>query len=427
MTNKPSLCIRDINAEGRAGDEVVVAVKNVSKKFCKTLRRSMGYGIADLTKNLVGLKPDSTQLRKDEFWALDNISFELRRGEVLGLIGLNGSGKTTLLRLLSGIFPPDKGEITINGRVGALIALGAGFHPHMTGRENVYLNGAILGLKRDEIDAQFEKIVEYSEIRSFIDAPVATYSSGMRVRLGFSIAMAMKPDVLLIDEVLAVGDVGFKVKCFNTIVDLTKKCAVIFVSHNMANIAKISTDVLLLNEGRKEYHGKNISEGIYRFFDLFSIKKGVRIGEDKILLKSCRVRGEEDDEGIIKYFGNLLIDIEFMFLQEYWTDVLILVFTDKEANNVAVTYLKIPEDLFRINNLNNLTVKIPQNLFSTGNYSVTVTFAEAFEGTVNGRVISQYHSAASFRVIDSKTATNIPIQFESELIIGECGDAGKAF
>jgi lipopolysaccharide transport system ATP-binding protein len=135
--------------------EVVLSVRNVSKKFCKKLRRSMAYGIADLAQNLIGLKPDSTTLRKDEFWAVENMDFQLRRGEVLGLIGVNGSGKTTLLRLLAGIFPPDQGEIMLRGRVGALIALGAGFHPHFTGRENVYFNGAILGLSRDELDAHF--------------------------------------------------------------------------------------------------------------------------------------------------------------------------------------------------------------------------------------------------------------------------------
>jgi lipopolysaccharide transport system ATP-binding protein len=419
MGNNPSSCLRNIDTEGGAENEVVVSVKNVSKKFCKTLRRSMGYGIVDLTKNLVGSKPNSTRLRKDEFWALDNISFELRKGEVLGVVGLNGSGKTTLLRLLSGIFPPDKGEIMIKGRVGALIALGAGFHPHMTGRENVYLNGAILGLKREELDAEFERIVNFAEIGSFIDAPVATYSSGMRVKLGFSVAMAIKPDVLLIDEVLAVGDVAFKTKCFNAITGLTKRCAVLFVSHNMATIAKISTEILLLNEGHKEYHGRDISEGIYTYFNLFPIDQGVRIGEDKVLLKSCGVRGEEDGKEEIKYLENVLIDIEFIFLKKCWSDVLMLVFMDKEATNVAVTYLKIPEKLFRINTPHKLTVKILRNPFSAGNYSVTVIFAENFNETVNGRVISQYNSAVSFKIIDSATVTNIPIQLQSALITGE--------
>jgi len=245
-------------------DEVVVSFKNVSKKFCKRLRRSMAYGIMDLTKNLVGVKPDSTELRKDEFWALEDINFELRRGETLGLIGPNGSGKTTLLRLLTGIFPPDKGEISIKGRVGALIAVGAGFHPHMTGRENVYLNGAILGMSRKEIDSKFQEIIDFAEIGDFLDAPVSTYSSGMRVRLGFSIAVAIKPEILLIDEILAVGDFKFKTKCFSKLNELKNSgCASIFVSHNLLYILQYTDRCVLLDNGKigKAGDTKDVCEG----------------------------------------------------------------------------------------------------------------------------------------------------------------------
>jgi len=232
-------------------NDPVVKVDNVSKKFCMNLRRSMVYGIVDLSKNLLGNRPDSITIRKDEFWALDNIRFELRRGEVLGLIGMNGSGKTTLLRLLAGIFPPDKGGIMIRGRVGALIAIGAGFHPHMTGRENIYLNGIILGMTREEIDAKFDDIVDFAAIKDFLDAPVSTYSSGMRVRLGFSIAVQMEPDVLLIDEVLAVGDMAFKAKCQRKISWLIKKgTTIILVSHDMNSIKKNCHRVLLLDRGK---------------------------------------------------------------------------------------------------------------------------------------------------------------------------------
>jgi len=211
----------------------------------------MVYGVVDLSKNLLGIRPDSTVIRKDEFWALNDISFELGRGEVLGLIGMNGSGKTTLLRLLSGIFPPDKGEIMVKGRVGALIAIGAGFHPHMTGRENIYLNGTILGMTRDELENKFHDIVDFAEIRDFLDAPVSTYSSGMRVRLGFSIAVQMAPDVLLIDEVLAVGDVAFKAKCQRKISQLIEKgTTIILVSHDMNSIKKNCHKVMLLDKGK---------------------------------------------------------------------------------------------------------------------------------------------------------------------------------
>ena len=296
---------------GKVEDDDVVAVKNLSKKFCKNLRRSMGYGIADLTKNLVGIKTDSTQLRRDEFWAVDDINFELRKGEVLGLIGVNGSGKTTLLRLLSGIFPPDKGEIMIKGRVGALIALGAGFHPHMTGRENVYLNGAILGLKREEIDAQFGKIIEFSEIGSFINAPVATYSSGMRVRLGFSVAMAMNPDVLLIDEVLAVGDMSFRIKCLNAINDLMQNAAVIFVTHSMQYVSYICTKIMVLNKGSIDYYSNEVKEGIDHYLSHFKrIEKRVS-GSGRAAVSNVRIYSDNksttEDKMLLLDFGDDLL------------------------------------------------------------------------------------------------------------------------
>ena len=235
--------------------EVVVSVTNVSKKFCKNLRRSMSYGIADLSKNFFGIKPDSTALRRDEFWAIEDISFELRKGEVIGIIGLNGSGKSTLLRVLAGILPPDNGEVKIKGRVGALIAVGAGFHPHMSGRENIFLNGTILGMSRREIRSRFNDIVDFAEIGDFLDAPVATYSSGMRVRLGFSIAVHVDPDITLIDEVLAVGDFNFRRKCSERINELRRHTATIFVSHNMRDVLSLCSETIVLNKGKVYFKG----------------------------------------------------------------------------------------------------------------------------------------------------------------------------
>jgi len=236
-------------------EEIVVSVTNVSKKFCKNLRRSMSYGIADLSKNFFGIKPDSAGLRRDEFWAIEDISFELKKGEVIGIIGLNGSGKSTLLRVLAGIFPPDRGEVKIAGRVGALIAVGAGFHPHMSGRENIYLNGTILGMSRREIQSRFKDIVDFAEIGDFLDAPVATYSSGMRVRLGFAIAVHVNPDVMLVDEVLAVGDFNFRRKCGERINDLRRKTATIFVSHNMRDVLSLCSETIVLNNGKVNFRG----------------------------------------------------------------------------------------------------------------------------------------------------------------------------
>src|ERR1700738_2948080 len=159
--------------------DVLVRAEGVSKKFCRDLKTSLWYGVTDTLSDLMGRDGSSHDLRRDEFWALNNVSFELRRGECLGLIGRNGAGKTTLLKMLNGLVKPDSGRIEIRGRIGALIALGAGFNPILTGRENIYVNGAVLGLSRKEIDSKLDDIIDFAEIDKFIDAPVQSYTSGL--------------------------------------------------------------------------------------------------------------------------------------------------------------------------------------------------------------------------------------------------------
>ncbi len=182
-----------------SNDEVVLSVEGVSKKFCRDLKRSLFYGVQDIAGELTGVRQKSDRLRNKEFWALDNVSFELRKGEALGLVGKNGSGKSTLLRIIAGLIKPDLGTVKVTGRVAPLIALGAGFNPILTGRENIYANMSILGLSTKEIDEKFDDVVEFAEIGEAIDAPVQTYSSGMAARLGFASAIHTEPDILLIE------------------------------------------------------------------------------------------------------------------------------------------------------------------------------------------------------------------------------------
>jgi len=237
-------------------DSTVMQLENKSKKFCKSLKRSMLYGISDITRNLFGIRTRSGKLRKNEFWALDDINFQLSRGEVLGIIGSNGSGKSTLLKLLNGIFWPDKGRIALRGRVGALIEVGAGFHPLLTGRENIYLNGAILGMKKKEVEKKFDEIVDFAGIGDFLDTPVKHYSSGMFVRLGFSVAAHCDPDILLIDEILAVGDLNFQLKCRKKIREMRQKeTAIVMVSHNMHTVNYLCRESILIHRGKKVFHG----------------------------------------------------------------------------------------------------------------------------------------------------------------------------
>lgn len=228
----------------------VVSVNGVSKKFCRDLKRSLLYGVQDIAKELVGANRES-KLRSQEFWALKDISFQLRRGEALGLVGSNGAGKSTLLRIISGLINPDTGFVKIRGRIAPLIALSAGFNPVLTGRENIYANMSILGLTNQEIDERFQDVVDFAELWEAIDAPVQTYSSGMAARLGFACAVHTKPDILLIDEVLSVGDVKFKMKCHRKLANLREQgTAFILVSHNSHSILNVCDQSIYMKKGR---------------------------------------------------------------------------------------------------------------------------------------------------------------------------------
>ncbi len=238
--------------------DILVQVEGISKKFCRGLKRSLWYGVQDISRELCGVDSrQMTQLRRGEFWAIENASFELRRGECLGLIGPNGAGKSTLLKMLNGLIKPDQGRIRMRGRVGALIELGVGFHPLLTGRENIYINAAVLGFTKHEVNRRLEEIIDFAEIDDALDAPVRTYSSGMRVRLGFAVASVLETDVLLIDEVLAVGDIAFRLKCFNRVKELLSKgIACILVSHDVNNLSRVCTRGLTIDGGQVSYDGE---------------------------------------------------------------------------------------------------------------------------------------------------------------------------
>jgi teichoic acid transport system ATP-binding protein len=231
--------------------DTMISVEGVSKKFCRSLKRTMVYGIADVAFDMIGLRPPVDDLRNDEFWALKDVSFEVKRGECVGIIGANGAGKSTLLKLLNGITLPDTGTIKVSGRVGALLELGAGFHPMLTGRENIRLSAAILGLSEAEIARRMDAIVDFSGVETFIDSPVKYYSSGMYVRLGFAIAAHADPDILLIDEALAVGDAFFQSRCFERIRDFKERgTTILFVAHNLDLVTLHCGRALLFEKGQ---------------------------------------------------------------------------------------------------------------------------------------------------------------------------------
>lgn len=267
-------------------NELLIKAKTVAKKFSYNLKSSMKYGLIDIAMDFIGSSTRSDVLRKSEFWSLQDINFEVRRGECLGLIGPNGSGKSTLLKLINGIISPDQGSIEIKGRVGALIEVGAGFHPLLTGRENIYINGSIMGLRKKEIEKKFDSILNFADLGEFIDTPVGYYSSGMHVRLGFAVAAHLEPDIMLIDEVLAVGDIGFRAKCYHAIGNLLKKSAVIFVSHSMPLVAKAAQNSIVLDKGKIVYSGPT-NKSIPKYFSLFVNKEDdMRMGSGEASIES---------------------------------------------------------------------------------------------------------------------------------------------
>jgi lipopolysaccharide transport system ATP-binding protein len=251
-------------------EDTLIKVDGLSKKFCRSLKKSLWYGMQDIGSELMGRRHGTDGiLRPDEFWALKDISFELKRGECLGLIGHNGAGKTTLLRILNGLIRPDQGHIEMRGKIGALIALGAGFNPILTGRENIYVNAAVLGMDKQYVDSKIDEIIDFAEISESINSPVQTYSSGMNVRLGFAVAaILIEPDILFLDEVLAVGDIGFIIKCLNTVRRLSSKSAVVFVSHNMQQISRFCTRVMVMDHGKVMLDSPSPSEGIDQYYGL---------------------------------------------------------------------------------------------------------------------------------------------------------------
>jgi len=236
--------------------ELVLSVKNVSKRFCRDLKRSLLYGIQDIAGEVFGAQRQNVKLRKSEFWALKDVCLELRRGEALGLVGANGAGKTTLLRVISGLITPDHGSIEVKGRVAPLIALGAGFNPILTGRENIYVNMSILGLSKEEIEDRFDEVVDFAGIGESIDSPLQSYSSGMAARLGFASAIHTEPDILLIDEVLAVGDAKFRAKCYRRLSHLREKgTSFILVTHDSLSIMAICDTAIYLSKGQNVFSG----------------------------------------------------------------------------------------------------------------------------------------------------------------------------
>ncbi|MFZ5502773.1 MAG: ABC transporter ATP-binding protein [Pseudomonadota bacterium] len=385
--------------------ETLIKVEGVSKKFCRSLKKSMWYGMQDIGSEMLGRRHGGNDvLRPDEFWAVKDINFELKRGECLGLIGHNGAGKTTLLRILNGLIRPDQGRIEMRGKVGALIALGAGFNPILTGRENIYVNASVLGMNKQHVDRKMDEIIDFAEIREFIDSPVQTYSSGMNVRLGFAVAaILIEPDILFLDEVLAVGDIGFAIKCFNTVRRMTNKSAVVFVSHNMQQISWLCTRVMVMDHGKVLLDSQNPSEGIDQYFGLVKHQQQISgTGEAEIFSVELIVNKQyvESIEPTIPHGVEMGFRIKLHINSNRAGAEMQIYIMDEAMNPVVCMPVSNTEGNLNLFPAGVLEIQVSMGAveLASGKYSVTI----AVKDPVTNESLSRVQGLSPFRVISDK-------------------------
>jgi len=384
----------------------VIEIDGVGKKFSIHGQHERYLSIRDeISKTFRRLRTGG-QGRKEDFWALRDVSFSVHEGEVVGIIGRNGAGKSTLLKILTRITPPTEGSIIMRGRVASLLEVGTGFHPELTGRENVYLNGAVLGMSHAEVRRKFDEILAFSEVEKFIDTPVKHYSSGMYVRLAFSVAAHLEPEILLVDEVLAVGDAEFQKKCLGKMGDVAKGGrTVLFVSHNLIAVQSLCENAVWLDRGSLFREGKS-SQVVAEYLrssvgsatsDRVWDGPAAAPGNDVVRLRRVSVRVERDTPS-----GLITMESPFRFEVEYWNQVQDsrLSITLHIINEQGVTAFTtgsdpvwrgrpLPTGLYRG------TCHIPANLLNSGRYRVRL-----FVWKDISQSIYRHDDALSFDIVD---------------------------
>jgi len=394
-------------------DGIAIRVNGLGKRYRisheTTKYKTLGETITNAVKAPIrrfrgGARSRSTE----EFWALKEVSFEVKKGEVVGIIGRNGAGKSTLLKILSRITTPTEGTVEVHGRVGSLLEVGTGFHPELSGRENIYLSGSILGMKRTEIDAKFDEIVRFAEMERFLDTPVKRYSSGMYVRLAFAVAAHLEPEILIVDEVLAVGDAKFQKKCLGKMSDVAKEGrTVLFVSHNMSAVRSLCTKGILLQNGRCVQIDQ-VDAVIERYLDEESTQVFERIwGDDETAPTNSsiclsRVALCDDDGNVLDtIFTDTVISIviDYSVIAEGSSFGFSFILTDKN-NTCLFTSINNREVGWNRSDLEagryRTTCRIPQNLFNNGFFKITMYF---FEGQYSNHV--GLNEVFRFDVLDS--------------------------
>lgn len=366
-------------------EKPIIEIKNIGKKYNITHQRGGYIALRDVlagilknpfkfakhkAKQAVGLET------KEEFWALKGVNLEINKGDIVGIIGHNGAGKSTLLKILTGITPPTEGEIIMRGRVASLLEVGTGFHPELTGRENIFLNGAILGMTKKEIARKFDEIVAFSGVEKFLDTPVKYYSSGMYVRLAFSVAAHMEPDILLVDEVLAVGDAEFQKKCLGKMEEVTKSegRTILFVSHNMSAIQRLCPKTVWLEKGQVKESG-NTEEVINHYLDDAKTQTTETLwgkeqlpGDDVAVLHSARIV-DENHNNIPFATANKKIGIEFTYeiLKSGHTPVPNIHIFTMRGETAFINHEELDEKLSAVGK-HRATMWIPKDLLNEGTY-----------------------------------------------------------
>lgn len=337
--------------------------------------------LARTTRDLVAGRPAIQGDELEEFWALKDISFEIKRGDTIGIIGRNGAGKSTLLKILSRITEPTTGQVAIDGRVASLLEVGTGFHPELTGRENIFLNGAILGMSRAEIKRKFDEIVAFAEVEKFLDTPVKRYSSGMYVRLAFSVAAHLEPEILIVDEVLAVGDAAFQKKCLGKMGDVARAGrTVLFVSHQMAAVQTLCGSCILLGQGELKYYGET-RDTIERYLSELEqevingkISELPRSGDGSVILTSFSVENEAGEiVSSICSGDNVTLSFGYRTQGKSNPDNLSLGFSlhDKYGDRLAIFYSHYAGHLFDLTKASGkISCQIKKFPLSTGLYYV---------------------------------------------------------
>jgi len=408
----------------------VIEVDQLSKKFKlgvyggKTLSDDFSAWLAKIRGKenpLTKVDEKSRVNNRKEFWALRDINFSVKQGEVLGIIGKNGAGKSTLLKLLSRISYPTKGEIRIKGRIASLLEVGTGFHPELTGRENVYLNGAILGMKRVEIQSKFDEIVAFSGIEHHIDTPVKRYSSGMKVRLGFAVAAHLEPEILVVDEVLAVGDAEFQNKCIGKMKDVSNSGrTILFVSHNMSAVRNLCTRGILLSEG-KIILDDNVESSISQYLNLNHSKATnsnilhFSPENKELFIEKLEFINGQNNQAIFEHIDHVILQFTLVYQKLLTNCYLGIIINDSNGNVLFVNSTDELENDFFIN-LNPgkylIDFIIPSKLLKPGNYYVTFSLRNKFN--------SIYHKEdtdISFTIIDNFTFKGMKNRYRSNAIV----------